>query len=100
MFKELLADAWPIIEKVAPAIASALGGPALGAGITALSMMGKKFNTTDFTHIAQQILSDDNAESKLQEADLDFSDEMTKAAVKSLGKLSSLKANIELTWQQ
>ena len=99
MFKELLADAWPIVQKIAPAIAAALGGPSAGLALTALLAIGKKFDVQDITQLAQHILSDTNAESKLQEADLDFSDEITKAAVKSISKLQSLKANIELTWQ-
>ncbi len=99
MFKELLVDAWPVIEKVAPAIATAIGGPLVGSAATAVTFLAKKFNVNDIALIASNILNDPQAEEKLAEANLDFSDEMTKAAVKSLGKLSSLKANLELTWQ-
>jgi hypothetical protein len=99
MFKELLADAWPIVEKVAPIIASAVGGPLVGSAATAITLLAKKFNIHDLTQIAAGILNDPQAEEKLAEANLDFSDEMTKAAVKSLSKLASAEIHVKLAWQ-
>lgn len=99
MIKEMLADAWPVIEKVAPALANALGGPLVGSAVTALGFLAKKLNTNGWESMIQAITNDPDAETKLQEIDSDFSNEMTKAAVVSLGKLASLKANLELTWK-
>lgn len=98
-FKSILEDAWPIIEKVAPAIAGAIGGPAAGAAVTAMVTLSKKFGVEDYKQLANTIISDPDAETKLQEIDLDFSDEMTKAAVKSVGKLESIKLNLEVHWR-
>lgn len=44
MFKELLKDAWPLIEKGAPILAGALGSPVAGIGASlAINMLGSAF---------------------------------------------------------
>lgn len=100
MIKEMLADAWPIIEKVAPALAQAIGGPVLGSAVTAFGWLAKKFEANELSALVDRIVNDPDSESKLQQIDLDFSDEMTKAAVRSVGKLASLKANVEIAWRE
>ncbi len=99
MIKEILSEAWPVIEKVAPVVAQALAGPLAGSAITALGLLAKKFDANDIVKLISNINSDPDAEAKLQEIDVDFSNEMTRAAVKSVGQLQNLKANIELNWK-
>ena len=99
MIKEMLADAWPVIEKVAPVLAQALGGPIIGSAVTALGILARKFNATNWETMLQAITSDPDAESKLQEIDGEFAQSLSQAAVVSIGKLASLKANVELTWK-
>ena len=43
MFKELLTDAWPIIEKTAPIVAAALGGPYAGTATLVFNLLSKNF---------------------------------------------------------
>ena len=99
MIKEMLADAWPVIEKVAPVLAQALGGPLVGSAVTALGFLAKKLNTNGWESMIQAITNDPDAENKLQEIDGEFAQSLSQAAVVSIGKLASLKANVELTWK-
>lgn len=68
MFKEILGDAFPIIEKFAPILASVLGSPASGfIANVALKAVAKKFDIHDLVSDAlpKAITSDPDAEHKL-----------------------------------
>lgn len=72
MFKEILGAAFPIIEKVAPLLASVLGSPYAGMGASfALSELAKKFGLSDgeIHKLSSTIIDDQNNENKVMEVE-------------------------------
>jgi len=67
MFKEILADAFPIIEKFAPIVATALGCPIPAIASVALNLVSSAFECQkkDLPSLIQTIIADPNAEAKL-----------------------------------
>lgn len=78
-FKELLGEAFPIIEKCAPVVATAVGGNIAGTAIAALMLVGKYFNSPKpfrVTDIKDAILNHPESESILKNLAENFSGEM------------------------
>lgn len=97
--KELLKDSFPVIEKFAPTVAGALGGPigvAVGFIVPALA---KAFGAdpTDFNDISDKIINDPNVSEKLQHVEHNH-DLLCKLMSKS-ANLANLKLNLEATWK-
>ena len=69
--KDIFKEALPVIEKVAPAIATALGSPVAGV---AISCLAKMFNgdEKDLSKLAECILSDENVQDKLCKVEEDY----------------------------
>jgi len=77
MFKEILGDAFPVIEKAAPVLATILGSPASGViANAALKAVAKKFDIEDLVTDAlpKAITTDPDAETKLSEVEKSASD--------------------------
>jgi hypothetical protein len=86
MSKEILGEAFHLIEKVAPALASALSSPAAGLGVSfLLSLIGKAFNVDpNDKNISDKILSDPECNCKLEKLNESF-----------LSSLSSIDVNFK-----
>lgn len=99
-FKELFSDALPLIQKFAPTIGAAIGGPmglATGYVIPILAnAFGSKPN--DFKDLVKNILNDSHAQEKLESIEHEHGDWVC-TLMDSVNNLSSMKINIELTWQ-
>jgi hypothetical protein len=68
MFKEILGNAFPIIEKVAPVIASALGSPFNGAAaMFGINLLAHAFgiNPSNVNELSDAILSHPDSHDKL-----------------------------------
>lgn len=77
MFKEILGDAFPLIEKFAPVIGNALGSPLGGAAVGYLiNILANKFgiDASDIKNLAPAILGDEEAEDKLADLEYTFGD--------------------------
>lgn len=96
MFKEILGAAFPIIEKVAPLLASLLGSPYAGIGASmALSTIGKRFglDENEIGKIQTTILSDPDKENKLIEVE-----NFMSGLFKHVPLPTSFKFNLEVNW--
>ena len=72
MFKDLLGDIFPIIEKAAPILATALGSPIAGsASVIALNLLASAFgiNINDANKLSTAIYADPDAAIKLKEVE-------------------------------
>jgi hypothetical protein len=72
MFKEILGEAFPVIEKAAPVLATILGSPVSGiVANVALKAVAKKFDIEDLSSDAlpKAITNDPEAESKLSQVE-------------------------------
>jgi len=67
LFKNLLKDAWPIIEKSAPVIASSLQIPYVGTAMAAINVLAKAFGVENFDipALGKAIVDDPDCENKL-----------------------------------
>lgn len=81
MFKEILGNAWPIIEKVAPTIASFLGSPLINISTTFIvSAISKAFglDPNDVHKLGEAILNDPLAQDKLGTLEETYKSALTK----------------------
>jgi hypothetical protein len=101
MFKELLADVFPVIEKAAPIIAQALGGPFVGTAITAFNLLSKVFgsSTYDIPLLVKNIMEDPESHQKLLQIQSDFPAAMKEMFIKSLKLPIEAEINIRLVWE-
>lgn len=76
MFKEILGDAFPLIEKLAPAFASALTSPMGGAiTLTAINLLSNAFglNPKEVKKLGETIVNDPDSDSILENLEETFS---------------------------
>lgn len=100
MFKELLTDAWPIIEKTAPIVAAALGGPYAGTATLVFNLLSKTFGGTaqDIPSLVKNIMDDPESHAKLLSVQSSLPDEYS-TYIKTLLKLpSEAEIIIKLKW--
>ena len=101
MFKELLGEAFPIIEKVAPLVASLVGSPIAGiASTVAISALGKAFgvSSSDVAQISQAITADpDGCSGKLANLESQFAEWFQNGAT-SLKMPSAVEVNVKMNW--
>lgn len=99
MFKELLADAFPVIEKFAPAFASAISGPMVGlASKFALDLIANAFGIppADLPALSNAIISDPKAPDCLSELEAKFGDWFK--LFKNARMPSKAEFNVKLEW--
>lgn len=100
MFKEILGDAFPVIEKFAPLIASAIGTPAAGsATLLGMHLLASAFNinpanTQNFGH---EIVNNPDAQNILQTLESQYGDTFRTALAK-MPMPSNLEINLKVTW--
>lgn len=78
-FKEFLGDAFPIIEKYAPVVATAIGGNMAGTAVAALMLVAQYFDSPkplNIPNIKDAILNHPEPESILKKLGANFSGEM------------------------
>lgn len=97
MLQELLKDVFPLIQKSAPTIASALGSPALGIpAMWALSLIGNKFGIdvqhTDPQELVKVMTSDPQCTDKLCQLENHFAEWFKGSEI----KISEAEVNIKI----
>jgi len=99
--KELLNDAFPIIQKFAPSIAGAIGGPvgfALGYLIPILaSAFGA--HPSNIKELISNIVSDPLAADKLDKIDREHGDWFCTLS-DNFDRLTSAEINVKLSWAE
>jgi hypothetical protein len=98
--KDVLEDAFPLIEKFAPALGSAIGGPpGFALGFVINTLFGT-FNTRshDIKQLINDMKSDPNVGDKLQAIEKDCLDIINNVPT-NLNQLKGCKINIELEWK-
>ena len=98
--KELFSDALPIINKFAPTIGTALGGPFGFAAGYLIPVLAKAFDAhpTNLAGLAHAIINDPNTEDKLKEIEHEHCDWLC-TTLDSVSNLASAEINIKLNWQ-
>ena len=97
--REVFSDALPIIEKFAPTLARAIGGP-FGAGIGyVIPLLATAFsdNNFDLKRIADTILNDPLAPDKLGAIEHEHCDILCNL-LGTVDRLMSAEINIKLNW--
>lgn len=100
MFKEILGESWPVLQKVAPVIASAIGTPAAGsAAIVGMNLLANALgiNPANINQIGPAILSHPDSNEVLSSLESRFS-EWFKSYVPTLRMPTSLEINIKMTF--
>lgn len=97
--KELFSDSLPIIEKFAPSVGTAIGGPVGIAAGYAIPLLASAFGSkpSNIREIASKILTDADAQSKLEEIEHEHGDWIC-TLTDSLGNLSRAEIHINLEW--
>jgi hypothetical protein len=99
MFKEVLGDAYPLIEKLAPAFAAALTSPLGGAmALTAVNLLSTAFgiNPKEVKKLGETIVNDPEADSILENLEDLFSSMLHQQwSVKCPAKV---EFNVKLEW--
>jgi hypothetical protein len=100
MFKDILAEVFPIIQKVAPTFATALGSPGAGLATTfALSMLAKEFgvNPGDVHQLVTCISGDPDCNSKLSNIESEFSGWIKNSGLQ-ITPPSKIEMSLKLEW--
>jgi hypothetical protein len=95
-FKEAFAELLPVIEKAAPMIASALGGPLAGTASVAVSALAKVYGSlpSDIPSLIKDIKNDSDSDTKLKNAQSLFQQSMFE----SYAGLLPRKLTIVIDW--
>lgn len=102
MFKDLLGIAFPIIEKFAPTLASAIGSPVSGmAASWGISILAKAFGIDEknIAMLPQAIANDDTSHLTLQKIEEDFG-KWYKNNNGFFVMPSSMEVNIKMVWEK
>lgn len=98
--KEIFKDALPIIEKVAPTVAGAIGGPfGIAAGYV-IPILSSAFGS-DAGHLdklASNIFADPGAEDKLKNIENQYGNWIS-GLMMSVNHLADAEINVKLKWQ-
>jgi len=100
MFKQILGEAFPVLEKVAPLIASVVGTPAAGsAAVVGMNLLSNALglNPANVEQVGPAILANPDANNILASLEDKFS-VWFKNAVPQMKELSSMEINIKMTW--
>ncbi len=100
MFKDILGEAYPIIEKVAPVIATAIVSPLAGsATLAAINLIASAFGISPekMDQLSDAIIKDPKAEMTLASLESNFS-AWFKAHNFPIKLPSSIEINIKLAW--
>ncbi len=95
MFKEILGEAFPLIQHIAPILAGALGSPLAGIGTTAaIHLLGSAFGVKpeEITKLGDVIKSHPEAETKLSLLESIFSE------LQSVKLPSKIAVSINIEW--
>lgn len=97
--KEILTDAFPIIEQFSPALATAIGGPPGFAVGFILPILAHTFGAkpTDIKQLVSNIKADPQSQSKLKQIENDCLD-ILRNVPSNMNQLVSCKINLELEW--
>lgn len=95
----------PLIEKSAPVIASAIGGPIGSAAGWAIALLAHAFNSdpTDISGLAEKMTSDTDLQSKLADLDSKHGDWLANvfsdiASNPKIRMPASAEINLKLNW--
>jgi len=101
MFKEILADAWPIIEAASPIVATALGGPLGGTASIVFKLLGNAFNcpTHDIPTLVKNIIEDPEAHAKLLTVQSGIPDAYKQMLKDILRLPDEAEINIKMKWE-
>lgn len=99
--KELLSDAFPIIQKFAPAIAGAIGGPTGFALGYLVPILANAFGAhpNNMKEIIANIINDPLAANKLGEIEREHGDWLC-TVTDNIDRLITAEINIKLEWAQ
>ena len=98
--KPIFQEVLPIIQRVAPSVAAALGGPITMAAEYILPILTQAFgiNSGDPHDVVQAILSHDGSENTLAKVEEEHSDVLC-GLMNSMNHLSQAEINIKLSWK-
>lgn len=100
MFKEILGEAFPIIQKVAPVIAGAVGSPVAGAAaMLGVNLVANAFGISnrDIHKLGDAILSNPDADNRLTELEGSFG-HMLKTYPQDIN-LSGIEGTFKVTFK-
>lgn len=97
---EIFTEAMPIIEKFAPSLGAAIGGPFGHAAGSIIPWLAKAFESdpTDLKQLVANILKDPDAETKLNKIET-LHGPWLKHLIDKANNLSKAEINIKLEWQ-
>ena len=101
MFKEILGEAFPIIEKVAPVIASVIGSPVAGAAtMIGLNILGNAFDVDpgDIKKLSDVIVSNPHAPDRIASLESQFS-EFLQNNISKIPLPAKINVNFTIEWQ-
>ena len=100
MFKEILGEAFPVLQKIAPVIANAVGTPTAGsAAIIGMNLLANALdlNPANLNQIGPAILANPDANNILASLEDRFAG-WFKSYVPTLKMPISLEINVKMTW--
>lgn len=100
MFKEALSEVFPLIEKVAPVVAQALGGPYAGTASLVLGLVAKAFGVDkhDVPALVKSILEDPESHAKLLDVQSEIPNEFVEMFRNLLKLPKEAEVNVKLRW--
>lgn len=100
-FKESFSEVLPLIERAAPTLAGAIGGPIGAAAGYVIPILASVFspNSGSISDIVNQIKGDPDATIKLNALEQNHGD-WINSLMKDVNKLATAEINIKLAWQQ
>lgn len=101
MWKDLLKEAFPVLQKAAPVLAGTLGSPMAGLGATwAMSLLANAFGVkpNEIEDLQHCIIGDSQAEDKLKQVEDIFKQWIGHNSM-HMPMPSSAELNIKMCWQ-
>lgn len=97
---EVFREALPVIQRVAPSVAAAIGGPIGMAADYIFPILANAFgvSTAEPTQVVQAILSHDGSENTLAKVEQEHCDVLC-GIMNSMTHLSQAEINIKLSWK-
>lgn len=99
--KEAFIDALPIIEKFAPSVGAAIGGPLGFASGYIIPILASAFDAkpTDIKQLVSNIITDPRMQSKLESIEQDHGDWLS-SLTDNLDRLVTAEFNVKLAWAE
>jgi hypothetical protein len=100
MFKELFIDVFPIIEKVAPIVATALGGPYAATASIAINLLSKAFGSSehDIPSLVKNIIDDPDSHKKLLDVQSMLTDSHKELLIDKLKMPNEIEITLKAKW--